>query len=80
MEKIPPRQIYKQNTQNANYEIDLIYRYLYEIETRISIMKDAEIHKARLEVFIRYIVDILRIEGIDNKTQELVWITTGDRC
>ena len=31
-------------------------------------MKDAEIHKARLEVFIRYIVDILRIEGIDNKT------------
>ena len=43
-------------------------------------MKDAEIHKARLEVFIRYIVDILRIEGIDNKTQELVWITTGDRC
>ena len=47
-------------------------------------MKDAEIHKARLEVFIRYIVDILRIEGIDNKTQEVdfkyIWITTGDRC
>jgi len=47
-------------------------------------MKDVEIHKARLEVFIRYIVDILRIEGIDNKTQEsdlkYIWITTGDRC
>jgi len=47
-------------------------------------MKDVEIHKARLEAFIRYVVDILRIEGIDIKTQELdlkyKWITTGDRC